>query len=72
MEDDYELGWLAGWDACHKRFTDILARFPNQCAFISIHLPLHPSQPDEIIERTDWLQAQGNFPKQTFLKKEDW
>lgn len=49
-DDEYQLGFNDGWDACHKRFTDILAKFPLQCAMISNRLPLHPSQYDEVLE----------------------
>jgi len=59
--DEYNSGFQDGWDACHKRFADILKRFPLQCAMISQRLPLHPSQPDEVIEHTDWLHAQGKI-----------
>ena len=62
-EDAYEAAFQDGWDACHKRFSDILKHFPLQCAFITARLPLHPSQPDEIIEHQDWLMAQGHNPK---------
>lgn len=56
---DYEDGFHDGWDACHKRFEDILKRFP-ECTFILRRLPLHPSQPDQVIEHKDWLLAQGH------------
>jgi len=56
---EYEDGWYDGWDACHARFAEILKRFPLQCAMITARLPLHPSQPDAVIEPQDWLAAQG-------------
>lgn len=50
-EQGYEEGWQDGFDACQKRYINILKRFPLHCAAISLRLPLHPSQPDEILER---------------------
>jgi hypothetical protein len=60
----YEDVWQDGWDACHKRFEDILKRFPLECAMILNRLPLHPSQPDRILEHNDWLNAQGHTVKE--------
>lgn len=53
--DEYQDGFHAGWDACHARFTAILKRFPLQCAMISNRLPLHPSQPDKILEPDEFM-----------------
>jgi len=50
LEDDYANGYEQGWQDCHKRFEAILKRFPLQCAMITNRLPLHPSQPDQILE----------------------
>lgn len=59
-KEGYEQGFNAGWDACHERFRAILKRF-HQYAILS-RLPLHPVQPDEVLEHRDWLMAQGKNP----------
>lgn len=59
MENGYEAAWQDGWDTCQKRYMDILKRFPLQCAAISHRLPLHPSQPDSVLEYKDWALARG-------------
>jgi len=49
-QDKFESGFHAGWDTCHERFAAILKRYPIQCAHIPMRLPLHPSQPDQLLE----------------------
>lgn len=59
----YEDGWQEGFDICQKRYMDILGQFewPELQNRIIRHLPLHPSQPDRVLEHTDWLHAQGQI-----------
>lgn len=56
LQNEYENGFQSGFDACQKRYIAILKRFPLQCAAISARLPLHPSQPDVILEPEEPLK----------------
>jgi len=49
--DNSDMAFMAGWAACHARFEEILKRFPLQCTMITNRLPLHPSQPDNVLEQ---------------------
>lgn len=59
--ESYENGFNDGWDKCHERFQAILKRFPMQCAMISRQLPLHPSQPDIVLEGENWNKVGGKI-----------
>lgn len=60
LDDDYMNGWYAGWDLAMTRVKAILQNNAGTSAEeLLTHFPLHPAQPDEILEHEEWLAAQG-------------